>query len=96
LPSADRFDAVTWRADDADWPCTDRSGMVLDVLDGVVEPGISEAQVVELLGPPTDGPGIAWPDRDALIWKVHCGMDCQWLVVSVADGHVTDVELAED
>ena len=95
LPSADRFDAAGWQADDADWPCTDRAGMVPDVFD-ILEPGMDEVEVVELLGPPASDPGIAWPDRDALIWKVSCGIDCEWLVVSVRDGEVTDIELASD
>ena len=96
LPTADRFDAAAWRADDADWPCTDRAGMVPELLDDILAPGMSEAELRELLGPPAVDPAIAWPDRDALIWKVRCGIDCEWLVVSVDDGRVGKVELAED
>ena len=93
--SSDRFDAAVWQADDGDWPCTEREAMLPDVLD-MVEPGWSETRVRELLGPPATDPAIAWPDPDALIWKVRCGIDCEWLVVSAEDGLVTDIELAED
>lgn len=96
LPGADRFDAATWRADDADWPCSDRAGMVPDLLNDILKPGMSEHEVVELLGPPVSDPGIAWPHGDALIWKVSCAIDCEWVVVSTENGEVTDIELASD
>lgn len=96
LPAADHFDAAAWTADDADWPCTDRAGMLPHLIDDVLEPGIGEGELRELLGPPASDPGIAWPDRDAMIWKVRCGIDCQWLILTLQDGEVTGIEVAED
>ncbi len=96
LPSTHAFDAATWQADDGDWPCTDRAGMLPAVLDDVLEMGMTEQGVRDLLGPPASAPALAWPDRDALIWKVRCGIDCEWLVATLRNGQLTSVEVASD
>ena len=96
LPSTHAFDAATWQADDGDWPCTDRAGMLPAVVDDVLEMGMTEQGVRDLLGPPASAPALAWPDRDALIWKVRCGIDCEWLVATLRNGQLTAVEVASD
>jgi hypothetical protein len=96
LSTADTFDSGQWLADDGDWPCGDRAGMVEELVGEVLRPGMGRAQVVELLGSPLAEPGIV-SDPDSLVWKVRCQIDCEWLMVRVDDaGRLAKAELASD
>jgi hypothetical protein len=81
----DRFESGAWQRDDGGWPCGDRSGMVDDLVDEVLEPGMGMNEVVAILGEPLVAPAITTGMRDR-VWKVACQIDCLWLVITFDGG----------
>ncbi|MBN9481195.1 MAG: hypothetical protein J0I52_13215 [Bordetella sp.] len=95
-PSDRSFDPVAWRSAQLD--DSTRGEMVDDLLATKRLAGLTQAEVIDLLGPPTEATNF---DRWNLVYPLGPCRDCRfpidpsWLVIRLTDGRVVESRTIE-
>lgn len=100
-PMAETFDKATWQDEDAVYtPPYPRRQLARSALaGGLLRPGLSRDEVLDMLGPPTEAPYFA--DRDLVYWlgpeEGALSVDSSWLVIDFdPDGRLAVAEILTD